>query len=215
MQFTETTLPTLEKQQGARPFEMTPFLRFLRGRLGDLQPHMREPVALRVALHKHPGVKGVVEAATEILEAVPGVTLVDLGQPAVGLQSINLSVLPAYRRELELRELEAARDAGVDALVTVYHSDHRSLCAHERDWPFRIVNLLEIVGQSMGLAQHDRFKELKILQDADLIVAECRDLIARHALDAAVARDVIAKAMLAEQPVPLGTGPGRAQAQRA
>jgi heterodisulfide reductase subunit D len=215
VQFTETTLPTLEKQQGARPFEMTPFLRFLRGRLGDLQPHMRAPVALRVALHKHPGVKGVVEAATQILEAVPGVTLVDLKQPAVGLQSINMSVLPQYRRELELRELEAARDAGVDALVTVYHSDHRSLCAHERDWPFQIVNLLEIVGRSMGLAQHDRFKELKLLQDADVIVAECRDLIARHSLDAAVARDVIAKAMLGEQPVPLGAGPGRAQAHRA
>ena len=23
-----------------------------------------------------------------------------------------------------------------DALVAVYHSDHRELCAHERDWPF-------------------------------------------------------------------------------
>jgi Fe-S oxidoreductase len=209
VQFTETTLPTLEKQHGARPFEMTPFLRFLRGRLGGLQPHMRERVELRVALHKHPGVKGVVEAATEILEAVPGVTLVDLGQPALGLQSINLSVLPQYRRDLELRELEAARDAGVDALVTVYHSDHRSLCAHERDWPFRIVNLLEIVGRSMGLAQHDRFKELKLLQDADLIVAECRDLIAKHSLDAMVARDVITKAMLAEQPLPLAGTSGR------
>jgi heterodisulfide reductase subunit D len=28
VQFTETTLPTLERQAGARPFEMTPFLRF-------------------------------------------------------------------------------------------------------------------------------------------------------------------------------------------
>ena len=211
VQFTETTLPTLEKQQGARPFEMTPFLRFLSGRLGDLQPHMREPVKQRVALHKHPGVKGVVEAATEILEAVPGVMLVDLGVPALGLQSINLSVLPAYRRELELRELEAARDAGVDALVTVYHSDHRSLCAHERDWPFRIVNLLEIVGRSMGLSQHDRFKELKLLQDADLVVAECQDLIAKHALDAALARDVIAKSMIGEQPLPLAGSNGSAK----
>jgi hypothetical protein len=57
-------------------------------------------------------------------------------------------VLPDYRRKVELTELEAARDAGIDALVAVYHSDHRALCAHERDWPFRIVNLLEIVGQS-------------------------------------------------------------------
>jgi heterodisulfide reductase subunit D len=211
VQFTETTLPTLEQQRGARPFEMTPFLRFLRERLDDLKPHLREKVELRVALHKHAGIAGIMDAAAEVLQAVPGVTLVDLGQPAVGLQSVSLAVLPAYRRELELKELEAARDAGVDALVTVYHSDHRSLCAHERDWPFRIVNLLEIVGQSMGLSQHDRFKELKLLQDADLVVAECQDLIAKHSLDAALARDVIAKAMLGEQPLPLAGSNGSAQ----
>ena len=203
VQFTETTLPAIEQQRGARPFEMTPFLRFLRERLDDLKPHFTQDVKLRVALHKHPGVTGVVEAAAAILQAIPGVTLVDLNQPAVGLQSINLHVLPAYRRELELRELEAARDAGIDALVAVYHSDHRSLCAHERDWPFRIVNLLEIVGQSMGLHRHDRFKELKLMQDADQIVAECRDLIAEHALDPGSAREVIARGMLAEQPLPL------------
>jgi Fe-S oxidoreductase len=210
VQFTETTLPTLERQSGARPFEMTPFIRFLGAQLENIRPHLRERVELRVALHKHPGVAGVVEAAAGILQAIPGVTLVDLKQPAVGLQSVNLAVLPAYRRELQLRELEAARDAGVDALVAVYHSDHRDLCAHERDWPFRILNLLEVLGQSMGLHRHDRFKELKIMQDADLIVAECRDLIAAHALDPKLARDVIAQAMLAEQPVPL-QGDSRSQ----
>jgi Fe-S oxidoreductase len=204
VQFTETTLPTIERQRGARPFEMTPFIRFLRARLDDLKPLLRERVELRVALHKHPGVAGVMEAATDILQAVPGVTLVDLNQPAVGLQSVNLAVLPDYRRKVELSELEAARDAGVEALVAVYHSDHRALCAHERDWPFRIVNLLEIVGQSMGLYRHDRFKELKIVQDAGLIVAECRDLIAEHSLDPELARDVVARAMLGEQPLPLG-----------
>jgi hypothetical protein len=55
----------------------------------------------------------------------------------------------------------------------------------------------------MGLEQHDRYKELKLLQDADLIVAECRDLIARHGLDPALAREVVAKAMVGEQPLPL------------
>jgi len=137
-----------------------------------------------------------------------GVEIVDLKQPAVGLQSVNLGVLPALERELQLNELQAASDAGVDALVAVYHSDHRELCAHERDWPFRIINILEVVGESMGLHQHDRFKQLKVMQDADQIVAECRDLIARHALDVDTARDVVVKAMLGDQPLPLMRGPG-------
>jgi Fe-S oxidoreductase len=206
VQFTETTLPTIERQRGLRPFEMTPFMRFLSGRLGQLTPHLRRRVEMRVALHKHPGVAGIMEAAADVLRAVPGVEIVDLKQPAVGLQSVNLGVLPAFKRELQLNELQAACDAGVDALVAVYHSDHRELCAHERDWPFRIINILEIVGESMGLHQDDRFKQLKIMQDADQIVAECHDLIAQHAIDAETARNVVVKAMLGDQPLPLKGG---------
>jgi hypothetical protein len=206
VQFTETTLPTVERQRGSLPFEMLPFMRFLSARLGQLTPHLRRRVEMRVALHRHPGVAGVMEAAADVLRAVPGVEVVDLKQPAVGLQSINLSVLPAFKREVQLNELQAASDAGVDALVAVYHSDHRELCAHERDWPFRIINLLEVVGESMGLYRHDRYKQLKVMQDADQIVAECRDMITQHALDAESARNVVVKAMLGDQPLPLKGG---------
>ncbi len=206
VQFTETTLPTIERQGRSRPFEMTPFMRFLDGRLAQLTPHLQRPLEMRVALHRHPGVAGVMEAAVEILRAIPGVELVDLKQPAVGLQNVNLGVLPAFKRELQLNELQAARDADIDALVTVYHSEHRELCAHERDWPFRIINILEVVGESMGLHRHDRYKQLKLMQDADQIVSECSDLIAQHALDAAKARDVVVKTLLGDQPLPLNRG---------
>jgi protein-tyrosine-phosphatase len=158
---------------------------------------------MRVALHRHPGVAGVMEAAADLLNAVPGVELVELGVPAAGLQSVSLSALPAYKRQLQLAELEAAHASRVDAIVAVYHSDHRELCAHERDWPFRIINILEVLGSSMGLHQPDRFKELKIMQDADLIVSECRALIGQHALDPNKAREVVVKAMLGDQPLPL------------
>ena len=81
-----------------------------------------------------------------------------------------------FKRELQLNELQAACDAGVHALVTVYHSDHRKLYAHERDWPFCIVNILELVGESMGLHRNDRYKRLKMMQDVDQIVAEWKRL---------------------------------------
>jgi heterodisulfide reductase subunit D len=203
VQFTETTIPAIERQRGSRPFEMTPFLRFLHERLALLIPQLRREVKMRVALHRHPGVAGVMEATVEILQAIPGIELVDLQQPAVGLQSVNVGVLPAFKRELQRNELQAAADADVDALVAVYHSDHRELCAHERDWPFRIINILEVVGESMGLRHHDRYKELKLMQDAEQIAAECRDLIAQHSLDPVVARAVITKGLLGDQPLPL------------
>jgi hypothetical protein len=202
VQFTETTLPTVEKTRGARPFEMTPFLLFLRGHLDRLRPLLTRRLEIRVALHRHPGIRGVVEAAEDILRAVPGVELVDLGQPAVGLMSNYFRALPAYRRELQRNELDAAERAGVDALAAVYHADHRELCAHERDYPFRIVNVLEIVGESMGLHHEDDFKRLKLMQDVDAIAADCEDLIAQHGLDMESTRAAI-QAMLDEQPLPL------------
>ena len=203
VQFTETTLPTIEKVRGARPFEMTPFMLFLKTRFADLLPMLKNPVPLKIALHKHPGVKGVVEAGTELLRMVPGIEIVDLNQPAVGLMSNFLNALPEYKRGLHLAELEAAEAAGIDALVAIYHPDHRELCAHERDWPFKIVNILDIVGASMGLHHDDHFKRLKIMQDADLIVADCEDMLAARNIDPAAARTVVVKAMLQDQPLAL------------
>ncbi|MGP0089011.1 MAG: heterodisulfide reductase-related iron-sulfur binding cluster [Xanthobacteraceae bacterium] len=203
VQFAEITLPTIERSRGSRPFEMTPFLMFLAGKLAELRPLLRKRVDMRIALHRHPGLPGVMDAAQRLLGSVPGIELVDLKQPAVGLMSNYLRALPEYKRELQLAELAAARAAGVDALVAVYHADHRELCAHERDFPFQIVNLLELIGASMGLHHDDHFKRLKMMQDADVIVADCADLIVRHGLDADEARRVVASAMLAEQPLPL------------
>jgi len=203
VQFTEITIPAIEATRGSKPFEMTPFMRFLAGRLDELRPLLREHVDMRVALHRHPGIQGAMEAAEQVLRAVPGIEIVELGQAAVGLQANSMRALPALRRELQLKELEAARAAGVDAIVAVYHSDHRELCAHERDWPFQILNVLEIVGASMGISEADHFKRLKMMQDADAIVADCADLMGQHGIDTATARAVVAEAMLSEQPVPL------------
>ena len=168
---------------------------------------------MTIALHRHPGVAGVMDAAEEIVRAVPGIEIVRLDVPAVGLQSVNLATLPAYKKELQLKELEAARAAGVDALVAVYHSDHRELCAHERDWPFKIVNVLEIVGESMGFRQEDQYKNLKIKQDVDAIVADSADLLTQHGVDPDTARKVIVQGMLGDQPLPLQGIPAQTPAE--
>jgi heterodisulfide reductase subunit D len=180
---------------------MTPFMLFLRKNLDRLRPYLRERVEMRVALHRHPCVAGVVEAAEDILKAVPGVDLIDLKQPSIGLMSNYFRALPAYRRELQRDELDAAEAAGVEVLIAVYHADHRELCAHERDYPFRLMNVLEIVGESMNLRHDDQFKRFELLQDIDAIASECQDLVAKHGLDAETTRQAI-KAMLDEQPLP-------------
>jgi heterodisulfide reductase subunit D len=67
------------------------------------------------------------------------------------------------------------------------------------------MNMFEIVGISMGLDYDDSFKRLKIMQDADLILADCGDLVQKHGLDRDATRLAIV-AMLDEQPAPLRGG---------
>jgi Fe-S oxidoreductase len=203
VQYSEIALPTYERATGAKPFDMTPFVLFLESRLDRLRPHLVRPVNQRIALHLHRGVAGVADAARRLLAAVPGVEIVDLDQPEIGLMSNYLRPLPKLHAQLHLDELAAAERADIDALAAIYHADHRDLCAHERDWPFAIVNILDVVGASMGLSRSDHFKRLKMKQDADLILDDCNEMLARHNLDRDAARTVIEKALLGEQPLPL------------
>jgi hypothetical protein len=91
----------------------------------------------------------------------------------------------------------------VTTLAGIYHACHRELCSHERDWPFEVVNFLELVGESIGLHRPDLFKRLKIMQDVDAILLDSATLIETNGLDLEEARDVILRDMLGEQPLPL------------
>jgi Fe-S oxidoreductase len=176
---------------------------YIADRLDRLRPHLTRPVRRRVALHEHPGVAGVTEGVVKILRAIPGLELVDLDQPRVGYMCNSLAPVAAYKRELHARELAAAGAAGVDALVGIYHACHRELCAHEATLPFRIANFLELVGEAMGVERPDLFKQWKMMQDVDRVLAEIGDQVEREGLDPEAVREVMVASILGEQPLPL------------
>ena len=199
IQLTEIAAPT-------RPdtaLDMAPFVRFLAERLDTLTPLLKHRVEQRVGLHEHPGNPGVPEAAQAILRAIPGLDFVDLEQPRVGYMCNKLTPLPAFKQDVHRNQLQAAADAGVTTLAGIYHACHRELCSHERDWPFQVVNFLELVGESMGLSHPDLFKRLKIMQDVDAILHDAAPMIETNHLDLDDVRDVILRDMLGEQPLPL------------
>jgi len=100
-------------------------------------------------------------------------------------------------------QLQAAAEAGVTTLAGIYHNCHRELCSHERDWPFEVVNFLELVGESMGLTRPDLFKRLKLMQDVDAVLADAAPLLAANQVDLDEARAVVLTDMLGEQALPL------------
>src|SRR3984957_19107651 len=182
---------------------LQPFLLFLVARLDELRPLMTHRVEKRVGLHEHPGIAGVSEAARTILEAIPGLEFGDLAQPRVGYMCNTLNPLPDYKREVHRIQLQAAADAGVTTLAGIYHNCHRELCSHERDWPFEVVNFLELVGDSMGVTRPDLFKRLKLMQDVDAVLADAAPMLETNQVDLDEARAVVLADMLGEQALPL------------
>jgi Fe-S oxidoreductase len=199
IQFGETLMPTL----GAS-FALEHVVRYIADRLDRLTPHFVRRVERRVALHEHPGVAGVTEGVLQILRTIPGLEVVDLEQPRVGYMCNSLAPVAAYKRELHARELAAATAVGVDSLVGVYHACHRELCAHEATLPFRIVNFLELVGEAMGVERPDLFKQWKMMQDVDRVLADLGDRPDAAGLDLETVREVMVAHILGEQPLPLG-----------
>ncbi len=181
---------------------MASFICFLADRVDQLKPLMTNPIPRRVGLHEHSGVPGVEDAVDQILRAIPGVVVVPLDQPKVGIMCVTIQKSPDYKRKLHQDLLEAAVDAKIDTLVGVYHACHRDLCSHERDWPFQVLNIMELIGEAMGLKREDQFKRLKLMQDVEAILEDRGAAIASQKLDPEEVRWVISD-VLREQSFPL------------
>ena len=200
-QLGEITLPSYADTNAGSPFELTPYIQYIADRLDRLAPLMTRRVERRVALHERPVLPGVVDAARRILNAIPGLDLVDLEVPRVGTMSNSLTVLPEFKSRLREREFEAAEAAGVDTLATIFHACHREICHFESGQSFEIVNFMELVGESLGFRHEDAYKRLKLMQDIDAIVRDAGELIERHDLDLEQVRDVIHADMLSGRSV--------------
>jgi Fe-S oxidoreductase len=200
IQLSEIVMP------GREPgFALAHVVPYIAERVELLRSHFIRPVNKRVALHEHPGVAGVTEGVVRILTAIPGIEIVDLEQPRVGYMCNSLAPVADYKRELHARELASAEAAGVDCLVGIYHACHRELCAHEATYPFKIVNFLELVGEAMGIRCEDLFKQWKMMQDVDRVLAEVAGQVAEAGLDVESVREVLVAFMLGEQPLPVGS----------
>ena len=200
-QFDEIIIPNYKMMTDDTSFDLTPFYVYLESRLEELRPLFKNTVNKTVALNERPGLPEVTTAVKRILGAIPGVELVELDVARVGLMSNYLTVTPRFKEQLREDEFRAAAAAGVTTLATVFHACHRELCHFEKDVSFEIINVMEIIGQSMGLHAEDIYKRLKMMDEVDLMISECADLIAHHGLDPEEARDILLADQLAAKPV--------------
>ena len=201
IQFNEVAMPGMAGDT-APNFNMNMFPVYLARRLDALRPLMQTPVPKKVALMEFPGARGVTEAVTSLLQSIPELELIDLGLERAGYQLSSLSTVPDYGQKTLIDLFNAAEDAGVDMLCSVFHADHRELVSHDSAWPFEIVNYMDVVGTSMGLHHEDIFKRLKLMQDVDAVIAAQAATLEDHGLSLEQARDAVLAYMMNEQTLP-------------
>ena len=187
----EVSLPNYEAQFGEKPFDLNPFLVFLGDRAERLQTLMVNRVEKRVALHERPVFPQTMEAVRKLARIIPGLELVELDVPRIGVQANTISP-PKFKQELLEREFRAAMDAGVDTLATIYHADHREICDAGTGQSFEIVNFMELLGAALGIDSDDAYKRLKQIKDIDDMIVETAPLIEANKLDLDTVRDALA-----------------------
>ena len=187
----EVSLPNYEAQFGEKPFDLNPFLVFLGDRAEALKPMMVNRVEKRVALHERPVFPQTMEAVKKLAAIIPGLELVELDVPRIGVQA-NTIAPPQFKQELIEREFRLAAEAGVDILATIYHADHREICDAATGKSFEIVNFMELLGEALGLDSEDGYKRLKMLKNIDDIIVETAPLIEANKLDLDTVRDALA-----------------------
>jgi heterodisulfide reductase subunit D len=200
-QFDEIIIPNHQRITGDDTFGLTPFFLFLERHLARLRQLFVFPVRKRVALNERPGYPAVTHAVKQILGAIPGLEFIELDVPRAGLMSNYLTVTPRFKDELREREFRAAEQAGVTTLATVFHACHRELCHFERDVTFEILNVMELIGESMGIKADDIYKRLKMMNEVEAMMDDCKDMIAQHGLDPDEAREVLLADQMAKRPL--------------
>jgi heterodisulfide reductase subunit D len=202
IQLGEIALPAHARSHGRSSMTIAPFVEYLAGRLDELRPMMKIPVNKRVALNERPTYPGVTAGVKAILSSIPGLELVELDVVRAGATESNLAVLPAFQAELRRQEFQAAADAKVTTLATVYHTCHREICHFDNDVEFEIVNFMELVGESMGLFVEDIYKRLKIMRDVEAIITETQGNMAIYGLDDDMVRESLLVEYMSVQPMP-------------
>ncbi|MCW8086246.1 heterodisulfide reductase-related iron-sulfur binding cluster [Sabulicella glaciei] len=138
---------------------------------------MTQRVPARAMLDAHVGFNDRVDVNTlipDLLRLVPGVEMLDHPYRGASYMCFGLAnvagALPAHKARL----LAAAREAGADTIVTIFHSCHREIVALERDHGIRVVNWVHLLAEGAGWPYRDDYKEWRNAEDPAEAIGEAR-----------------------------------------
>lgn len=144
-------------------FPMSHFAQTVHAARERLRERLVHRVERRVVLHRHFGFRevDVNPMVEDLLRMIPGLDLVTTDVAVPGHMCSALQSVPQAMKDVTRGLCELARTARADDVVTVYHSCQRLLCGLEASEPFRVINYVSLLAESMGLERTDEYKQWK------------------------------------------------------
>lgn len=186
-----------ETIKGWRPhaFEFEHVSDYLVGRLDALRGMFVGPVRRRIALHRHDGGLSVYRNVERLLAAIPGVEIVPIAEHHHWAYSCGpgaLGNVQAAREAAHRQTLRSAVEAGIEVLVTLYHTCHRDLCVFEGEYPLEVKNWTGLLAVALGLPEHaDRYKRYKLYSDINAILEDAKEFLEAYKLDVSGIREIL------------------------
>src|SRR5262245_26571064 len=189
-----------EVLQADLPFPKRHTTEFLVERLERGEFTFTQPVEARVALHYHRASEPRQRegrAACRLLEAVPGVTVVDFEPDS----RWGRSCTPALQEELGmdawrqmvLDDSDRALAAGATHMAGIYHGCQRELCRFEAERPLVFEHYLTIFARALGIEFEDTYKKYAAWGDPDRILEDASPCMVANGVDAERARGLVIK----------------------
>ncbi|MGQ0526060.1 MAG: heterodisulfide reductase-related iron-sulfur binding cluster [Betaproteobacteria bacterium] len=159
-------------------FELTYFVDVLYEHRTALAKLLKDPVPMRVLLHKHVGFNdrvAVNEKVAALLSLIPGVEVVDDDYAAPGYMCALLNIVPKAMEDMNRETLRRVALHRADAVVATFHQCYREICGLEAHADTRAYNYVHLLAQSIGLPYVDEYKSWKKAgPDAAQLIGEKR-----------------------------------------
>ncbi|MBT6277523.1 MAG: (Fe-S)-binding protein [Chromatiales bacterium] len=164
-----------------RSFSLEHITQYLMEHADELKARWRKPLPRRVLVHAHSGYAEFGQHVADLLSSIPHLevvdTVVESGYTCGVAGSARAPKLNATDRG---RLINKTSDEGIDAVVSLYHSCHRSLLADQDALDAPVVNFTDLIVEALGGdPAPDRFAHLSRLSSAD-VMNETKDFLAAN-----------------------------------
>ncbi|MBI1736481.1 MAG: (Fe-S)-binding protein [Candidatus Rokubacteria bacterium] len=157
-------------------------------------------VDARVAMHDHhvhPVRRREGQAGRKLLEAVPGISLVDFESDPRWGRSCTPALVQQLGEEawtaMAVADIDRALAAGATHLAGIYHGCHRMNCGFEAARPVTIEHYLTLFGRGLGIEVEDTYKKYRLMGDPERVLEEMTPCMAANGVDPERARSLVVK----------------------